>query len=39
MNTYGPGVTNLFLWLTMFSPLIILIVALLGARLFGQTPF
>jgi hypothetical protein len=31
MNTHGPLLTNTLLWLTMLSPLIILIVSLLGA--------
>jgi hypothetical protein len=36
MKTHGPLVTNTVLWLTMLSPLIGLIVAFLGAWLFGQ---
>jgi hypothetical protein len=31
MNTHGPLVTNIGLWFTMLSPLIGLIVGLLGA--------
>ena len=36
MNTHGPLVTNLILWLTMLSPVIGLIVAYLGAQFFSQ---
>jgi hypothetical protein len=34
-STHGPLATNIALWFTMLSPLIGLIVALLGARLFS----
>jgi hypothetical protein len=37
METHAPVVTNIALWLTMLSPVIGLIAALLGASLFGQT--
>ena len=31
MNTHGPLISNLGLWFTMLSPLIGLVIALLGA--------
>jgi hypothetical protein len=31
MNTHGPLITNVGLWFTMLSPLIGLVIALLGA--------
>jgi hypothetical protein len=34
-NTHGPVATNIALWFTMLSPLIGLITAYLGARLFN----
>ena len=36
MKTHGPLVTNIILWLTMFSPVIGLIIAFLGAQFFSQ---
>jgi len=33
MNTHGPLINNIGLWLTMLSPLIVLIVSLIGAWL------
>jgi hypothetical protein len=36
MKTHGPLVTNVALWFTMLSPLIGLIVGLLGAWFFSQ---
>ena len=33
MKTHGPLVTNIGIWFTMLSPLIVLIVLLLGAWL------
>ena len=31
MNTHDPMIANTFLWFTMLSPVIVLIVSLLGA--------
>ncbi len=39
MKTHAPLVANIFLWFTMLSPLISLIVAFLGARFFSQPTF
>ncbi len=39
MKTHGLFVTTISLWFTMLSPLIGLIVALLGARFFSQSTF
>ncbi len=36
MKTYGPLVTNIALWFTMLSPLIGLIIGLLGAWFSSQ---
>jgi hypothetical protein len=36
METHGPLVTTIVLWLTMLSPLICLVAAFLGAWFFGQ---
>ena len=35
MNTHGPLVTSIGLWLTMLSPLISLLIAFLGALFSG----
>jgi len=39
MKTHGPWVTNTVLWFTMFSPVIGLIIAFLGAKFFSQPSF
>jgi len=39
METHGSIVTNIAFWFTMLSPLIGLIVALLGASFFSQATF
>jgi hypothetical protein len=36
MKTHGPFVTKIGIWLTVFSPLIGMIIAVLSAWLFGQ---
>ena len=36
MKTHGPLATDIAFWFTMLSPLVGLIVAFLGAWLFGQ---
>jgi hypothetical protein len=36
MKTHDPLVTNIFLWLTILSPLISLIIAFFGASFFTQ---
>gem|GEM_PF-2164691 len=36
METHGPVATNVALWFTVFSPLICLIIAFLGAWFFSQ---
>jgi hypothetical protein len=36
MKTHGPVATNIALWFTMLSPALGLIIAFLGAWLFGR---
>ncbi len=39
METHGPLVTNIALWFTLLSPLIGLIIGVVGAWLFSQPSF